>query len=459
MDNVREQVIQKARSTILARSMINKGDRVIAGLSGGADSVCLLRVLQLLENELGFTLEAVHVDHRLRGEESDRDRDFCDKLCHELGIPIKICRVNVSEYSEKNGLSTEEAARILRYKAFETAFDGSIPRKTATAHNMGDNAETVLFNIARGTGMKGVGGIPYVRDNIIRPLLDVTRAEIEGFLTAEGLAYVTDSTNLTDNYSRNRIRHRVIPELESVNSGFVRNVSRLSQSAEEDEDYFDSLLSGIDPCKLPRYHPAVRKRFIRRLLREKGAECSYERLCAIDKMVVSGKGRLCLQGSLFAAVKDGKLEVEEINCTAMPDFSRKINFFTDRVMNLENFDKTVIISGVNDDFFHNNEIVNRNLTYDVVNCGKIQGDVVLRNKHDGDKIVLAGRDFSTKLKKLYNSLKLPEESRRTALVMEDEGGLIWSEYGGVSQRVKACAGDSREDIFKITVRRFENDGK
>ncbi|MCM1525212.1 MAG: tRNA lysidine(34) synthetase TilS [Ruminococcus sp.] len=460
MDDIRKKITKRVREAILSHNMIQRGDTVIAALSGGADSVCLLHVLGSLKSEMDFELAAVHVNHGLRGEESDRDSLFCERLCQSRNIPITVCFVDVAGYVRKTGKSTEEAARILRYNALNGAFTDWGSRVIATAHNMDDNAETVLFNMTRGSGTRGIRGIPYVRDNIIRPLLGVARAEIEEYLRAEGADYVTDSTNLTDDYSRNRIRHRVVPELEAVNSGFSVNVSRLSRSAAEDEDYFDRLLDSLDPSELSGYHSAVRKRYIRRLLQEKGAECSYDRLCAIDRLVKSGKsGRICLHGSLFAVTRNGSLAVEEIKRSVSQVISRSVKFGADELISIDEFDKTVIISGDYCDFFNDNNIINENLTYDAVNCGKIQGDVVLRNKRDGDKIVLAGRDFSTKLKKLYNSLKLPEECRRTALVMEDSLGLIWSEYGGTAQRVRVTENDDKKDIYKITVRRSENDGK
>ena len=144
-------VSDKVRETITRRCMIQKGDTVTAGLSGGADSVCLVTVLHGLSHEMGFTLRAVHVNHCLRGEESDRDQHFCEELCKRLDIPLEVCRVDVTGFAKESGRSTEEAARILRYGAFDKVSCGG---KTATAHNKNDNAETVLFNIVRGSGLK-----------------------------------------------------------------------------------------------------------------------------------------------------------------------------------------------------------------------------------------------------------------------------------------------------------------
>ncbi|MDE7293582.1 MAG: tRNA lysidine(34) synthetase TilS, partial [Oscillospiraceae bacterium] len=203
-----QMVENNAAAALHGHNMLKGHGHVVAALSGGADSVCLLLVLKKLRERLNFALSAVHINHNLRGEESDRDRDFCLRLCEREGIPIRVYSVNAAEYAEKKGYSTEEAARILRYDCFEKESERLSGALIATAHNMGDNTETVLFNLTRGTGVRGLGGIPYKRDNIIRPLLDVSREEIEKYLEAHGQDFVTDSTNLTDDYTRNRIRHR-----------------------------------------------------------------------------------------------------------------------------------------------------------------------------------------------------------------------------------------------------------
>ena len=296
-------VSDKVRETITRRCMIQKGDTVTAGLSGGADSVCLVTVLHELSHEMDFTLRAVHVNHCLRGEESDRDQHFCEELCKSLDIPLEVCRVDVTGFARESGRSTEEAARILRYGAFDKASCGG---KTATAHNKNDNAETVLFNIVRGTGLKGLGGIPYVRGNIIRPLLDVSRSEIEEYLAQMGQGFVTDSTNLTEDYSRNKLRRRIIPQLEEINADVTDALCRLSLSAEEDESFLSQLTDDIDPRRLCGYAPSLRKRYIRRLLSENNIPVSRDRIEEIDAAVISGrKTRFDLSRDIFA-VTDGK---------------------------------------------------------------------------------------------------------------------------------------------------------
>ena len=211
----------KVLSTIKANEMIKQGDRVIVGLSGGADSVALLCVLLELKDELGITLSAVHINHCLRGAESDSDELFCQKLCAEKEIDFTAHRIDVKSYCEQNKIGTEEGARALRYSIFEAADPTA---KIATAHTLSDNVETVIMNLARGSALDGLCGIPPVRGRIIRPIIDCSRSDVEAFLAKLGQSYVTDSTNLTDDYSRNRVRHNVIPILKQLNPELERSV-------------------------------------------------------------------------------------------------------------------------------------------------------------------------------------------------------------------------------------------
>lgn len=442
------------RETVSRYDMIPRGSRVIACLSGGADSVCLLRVLNMLRNELDFSLYAVHVNHCLRGEESDRDMRFCEELCKGLDIPLSVYHVDVKGYCEEKGTSTEEGARILRYGAFDEESQKLGGALIATAHNKGDNCETVIFNLARGTGIRGLRGIPPIRDSIIRPLLGVTRAEIEDFLTSLGQGFVTDSTNLTEEYSRNVIRHRVVPVLEGINVNFCVAVSRLSESAAEDEEYFEKLLETIPHNEIFGYPPSVRKRFIRKMLSEKKIECSYERLSILDGMMVSGKNvKYQLKGDVFAVFSGGVMEIKTLQSYDKIPFEKQLDLLQNDEIVIPEFDKTVIIRSFCNDIFQNGTNIQKKLTNRLVSCDKIQGVVTLRNKRDGDCIRFHKRDFTTKLKKHFNALKLSETERDAALVLEDEMGVFWCEYGGAAERVYPENTVCAENIFEISVRK------
>lgn len=232
--------MKKVIDFIRRYDMIITGDKVIAGISGGADSVCLFFVLLELKKEIGIELIAVHVNHGLRGEAADRDEEFVRNLCREYQVPLEVFAVNVESIAKKRKQSLEEAGRIVRREAFETTCRKYGGTKIALAHHQNDNAETLLMNLARGTGLKGLGGIRPVNGKFIRPLLCLSRGEIEAFLAEKNQEFCTDATNADTEYTRNRLRHLVIPVLEQqVNSQAVRHMNETMEYMREIQDYME----------------------------------------------------------------------------------------------------------------------------------------------------------------------------------------------------------------------------
>ncbi len=223
--------------------MVAPGDRVLVGVSGGADSLCLLLMLSELRKEMDFSVEVIHVEHGIRGEESVRDAKFVEEFCKTIGVSYQIQSVDVPVYAAEEGLGLEEAARSLRYKVFETlALEKGA--KVALAHHQEDNAETVLFQMARGSSLAGLCGMQPVREDengvcYIRPLLFFHREEIENFLKAYDLDWRVDSTNTDLEYSRNFIRAQVIPDLMKINAQAVEHVNQSAAHLSEIKDFLD----------------------------------------------------------------------------------------------------------------------------------------------------------------------------------------------------------------------------
>ena len=213
-------MVEQVKQTIAAYDMLRSGEPVLVALSGGADSVALLHALRAL----GYPVQAFHLNHCLRGAESDRDEAFCRALCVRLGVELTVERVDVAAAAREQGNGVEETARRMRYARLQDAAQGM---KIATAHTADDNLETVLFHLVRGTGPKGLAGIPPVRGRIIRPMLRVERMQIEEYLASIGQDYVTDSTNADDAYTRNRIRHTVVPALREIQPSAAQAAARL----------------------------------------------------------------------------------------------------------------------------------------------------------------------------------------------------------------------------------------
>ena len=239
--NADKTVIETVRELIKKQNMIEKGDRVLVAVSGGADSVCLLSILNFLAEELEITVFAAHLNHMLRGEEADSDEEYVNKLCKKMKIKLFAKRVDVKKVREDEGLTLEEAGRKARYDFFNEIKEKEKITKIATAHNRNDRAETVLMRIIRGTGLDGIRGIEYKRqDGVIRPLLDTDREDIEKYLGEQSIDYCTDRTNKDNDYTRNRVRNELIPYLkEKFNPSVVDSLIRFSDISGEDADFIN----------------------------------------------------------------------------------------------------------------------------------------------------------------------------------------------------------------------------
>lgn len=301
----------KITETINRYNMLDNGGNVIVGVSGGADSVALLHCLNSIKSETGISLYACHINHNLRGEESLRDENFVRRLCENLDIPLTVFSIDVKEGLEKHE-SLEERARKLRYSCFEKLCEEK-QAKLATAHTASDNAETVFLNILRGTGTKGLSGIPPVRGNIIRPLIRCTREEIEEYCTVNGLSYITDSSNLSDDYTRNRIRHHLIPLLKDFNPSLFTAVSRMTSAVYDDNIYLERIATeakekaktenGFLCSELLELDRAVLCRVISSILSENGVEPSTLRINQCLEIIRDKKGKVNLCRNKFALVR------------------------------------------------------------------------------------------------------------------------------------------------------------
>ena len=427
---------EKVYELIKAENMLESGDCAVCGLSGGADSVCLLLSLLSLRDKLGISVEAVHVNHCLRGAESDRDEDFCRELCKAQNVPFNAVSCDVKTYAAENGLSTEEAARELRYGIFAGYSAG---KKLATAHNADDNLETVILNRTRGSALKGLAGIPAKRGNIIRPLLGVSRQEIESYLAQIGQCYVTDSTNLSDDYTRNKIRHRIVPLLKELNSSVTSTSVRSISALREENSYIESETDKAEKkCRIGErfgglvgFPAVVRKRCIARLLAESDIPYSSARLNELDDITVKG-GKSNLSGDIYYTSDGNSCGLERIaRATETQELCSELvigvnSLFPDRELYCE---------VIECDELKKFETVHSLLTYDVIDYDKIIGRAFVRNRRNGDRIRLAGRDFTSSVKKLLNE-KIPAQHRSKLYFIEDEDGTIYAERLGIADRVK-----------------------
>ena len=387
------------------QQMLQAGDRVICAVSGGADSVALLFAMYLLRQQLGIQVEAAHFNHHLRGDESDRDEAFVRSFCQDYDIPLHVGGEMV--VAGKKGL--EAAARDARY-----AFLKSLPGKIATAHTADDNAETVLMHLIRGTGLQGLGGIRPMQGQLIRPMLRITRQEVLTFLEQWNLPHVEDSSNGSDAFLRNRIRHHVMPLLYQENPRLAENLSRMAMGLGEDAAYLASLaeretLPDVD--QLQSLPPSLRSRMLAQFLRRSGiAEPEQTHIDLVQGLLQSKKPSAwaCLPGGVVIRREYNRLTAQ------MPQpLLQEIRLTCPGKVNLP---------GLQIRCEPAQALVNTATSFTV--CPK--GALYLRSRRTGDTIRLPGGSKS--LKKLMIDRKIPATDRDSIPVLCDDGGIlgVWS---------------------------------
>lgn len=409
--------------------MLNIGERVVVGLSGGSDSVALLFVLK----NLGFEIFAVHINHGLRGEESLRDENMCAKLCKKLNIHLEIYNINVKEFAAKSKLSIEEAGRNVRYNCFNEVLKKQNANKIAVAHNYNDNVETMLMNFFRGSGTNGMKGVSPTRGRVIRPLIECTKEEIDEFCKENSLEYVVDSSNLETNYMRNKIRLELLPYLKKeINPSIEESIMRFANLSQLDNDYIDNQAyiiyeniakisddkSNIDIERFNLNHKAVKQRIIRMAYEDVAQTLKNFGLkhCeAVLELVEKGEtgksinlpDNVVAEISYKTLIIRKKAEVISTNIKLYKDCFLKIgetSYFISLSLNKnfkkENYINTCFIS----------------LNYDTM----IGGELFIRHRETGDRLYK-----SKKLKDYFIDNKIPREKRDKMLVISDENSNIF----------------------------------
>ena len=436
---------------------------IIATVSGGADSVSLLAALSELRGKYGFTVVAAHFNHRLRGEESDRDEQFVRNLCASEQLTLYIGSADVGHYARENHLSVEDAARRLRYDFFEETAKKAGAVRIATAHTADDNTETVIFNLTRGAGLNGLGGIPPVRGKIIRPMLTVTRGDVLSFLSERSLSFVTDSSNASEQYSRNLIRRRVIPVLKDLNPRLAQNVTATAARLREDELYLAGLAAdfishhthhcangatSLNAGAIAALPGPVAVRAVRLLA---GVSLSSEHINAVLELIRSGRasGRIDLpsvtvtreyEQILFTPAKQPGSPVSPpgFQSIGLSDGERKL---------LPELGLAVSCKKRTCD-----EKINKSFTTFLFKFDNICGNIVIRPRETGDNIELFGRNVTKSLKKLFIEERIPLQKRPLVPVVADAQGVL-GVYGlGFDKRMACRPGETAlEIIFEKSV--------
>ncbi len=418
-------MVTKILKTIEENNMLLRGERVLCALSGGADSSALLDVLVKNSERLGITVCAAHLNHMLRGEDAMNDEAFVQEKCASYGIPIICERADVAAKAKELGQSVELAARNIRYDFLRRAKKEFGAAKIATAHNANDNLETVLFNISRGGGIDGICGIPPVRDDIIRPIIEVSREEIESYISKNNIGFCEDKTNADTVYSRNKIRHQAVPVLVEINPRAVQNAARSSKILRAEAQFLEEAarnaaeeiaLSSISCRRQDLFciHNALFARvceiFAKRAL---GVSEYTLEFCHISDIRQLCEGRfpsksidlpegLCVRCEYENVVFEKKTETIELLPIKLAEGDFNYGEHTVSVKKEEKVGK-----------------INNSVNTFIIACDRIQGDLVIRSRQEGDEIKTVKRPNKS-LKKIFIEKRIPKNFRNEIPVIADD---------------------------------------
>lgn len=423
---------------------------VVVGFSGGADSTALCH--WLLDRVDPRRLVLAHVNHQLRGEESQRDEAAAQAFAESRGLRFALLREDVAALARREGLGLEECGRQVRYRFFHSLAPGEEDR-ILTAHHAGDNAETVLMRLCRGTSLPGLLGIPARRGKVLRPFLKVTRREIEAYCRAQGLAYVTDSSNLSGEYARNRLRLEVVPVLEELYPGFLQAVSRMTDTLAQDQDCLESqardllerarLPWGLDRQVLAAAHPALSSRALL-LYWEEGQAGSLEK-CHLDALgrCLRRGGETDLPGGVRAQCSQGVFSLE--GAQRVRPFSVEAGLGETplpcgKVLVLQARERAAEDAGPK---IHNLLFKNA-LDYDI-----ITGNLKARSRQAGDRFSPAGRHVSKSLKGLFQENRVPLSQRDRTVLLEWQGRLVFCEGVGPAEGFQVTGRTKRLLVVEI----------
>ena len=422
---------------------------VLIGLSGGADSVMLLCfLLEYRKREgLDFPIVAVHINHGIRGEEADRDERFCRELCEGLEVDFIARKYDVPAIAKSHNLGIEEAARYIRYSTFDTIIQGRNDISAiAVAHNRSDNAETVLFNILRGSGSKGAGGIRPVRDNIVRPLINVGKEAIVAALNSSGVPYVTDSTNLSSDYTRNYIRREIIPKLNKITEDPEKMLARFADNMRSDDDFITSVAekflnerAEVTNKDLKSLHYSVFVRVLAIMSARKSGSISSRIASDIYTLLDKDNFSYSLIGRGTFICERGICSVSG-NSGALTDYCFEVK---EGITILEPFNAEFRLSKKKLEKTYLNVYkiaIQANLSSAI-----ISGSLYLRPKKDGDTVFYGG--MTHKLKKLFSDRKIPASKRKLLPILCDDRGVVWVPGFGV--RDDNVPKEKREELYAV----------
>ena len=452
-------MLEKVRKYIEFHLMLEVGDKVVMGVSGGADSVCLFLLLQELREEYDLTLFVVHVHHGIRGVEADEDAEYVKLLCERYGVPFYLFKENIPKLARENGMSEEEAGRKYRYECFYQVMEQTGANKLATAHHMDDQAETVLFHLVRGTKLSGMTGISPINDKIIRPLLSCQKKEIISWLLERKFTWREDETNKDNHYTRNKLRNQVIPVLGEINEQAVSHIADFATYMTEYEKFFQKAVQKYmdeyvileeesKQCKVNRIHLRQQERILAEavlyemLVFACGAkkDISKEHVEALYSQLYNQSGRkIMLPYQTEAEISYENLVIrkcfertepnvweQNIPVKALIESKEELHFalpyggnLTVRILNmveLEEEQREEILNAV---------LNSKNNYTKLFDCDTIRDTLHVRTPDSEDYFIMNDRGNRKKLSRYFIDSKVPLEERKYKIVVANGHEILW----------------------------------
>lgn len=453
---------------IKEKNIVKSGDKILVGLSGGPDSVCMLNLLCSIRDEEKIEVAAAHINHMLRGEEADKDEEYSKRLCESLGVRFFSKRIDINKYALETGKSSELAGREVRYDFFNEIINKINFNKIATAHNANDQAETILMRIMRGTGLEGLGGIPVEREGkYIRPILFMKREEVEQYCKENNLNPHIDATNLERIYSRNKVRLDILPYMKNnFNPNIVETINRMALLLQDDNEFIEGEVSKAykDNCfekengiviskNLFNIHSAIVTRVIRKaLFKINKSNYDMEMKNIEDIIELSNLGtnkRVDLPKDIYAENVYGDIIIRKKEYIKNKLSNELTLNKKDILHNEVIFDEYIINFDVvnNKDIKQENDEVVKNFDYDKIN------NVTIRYRKDGDRITPLGMKGSKKLKDIFIDMKIPKEKRDEIPLIQFNDDISW--IVGIKMSDKFKITKETKHILKVSVKRKE----
>lgn len=472
-------LLQQVLNTIIKNKLIDYGEGIVVGISGGYDSVCLLHILYSISSELNIKIFPVHINHMLRGDESLRDENFVREFCSSLGLEAYVKKIDIAQKAKDYKVSIEEAGRDARYEEFQKVAIANGASKIAVAHSKNDQVETILMRIFRGTGLEGLRGMEYQRDNIIRPLLDTDRSQIEKYVNENGLKAIIDSSNLHTDYLRNRVRLNVIPEINS-SMGFdiTENILRLSKIVVTDDDflrynselyykkaiiYKGDFYVEMDCQVLLHMHQAMRSRVLRNAISDVCNTLNGIGLVHIDSIIsLLEKGqtgaRVDLPQGINVVKSYTSLIIKKQQEIKSENFEYVLNLPSNTFLSLDTKVKEVDAVLKTETFYFEqrkdrDEFIKRseNVYTKFIDLQKVKqknADIIIRNRRNGDIFKPKNSIGTKKLKEYFIDNKIPRENRDRIPLIAIGKEIIWIVGNKISDNYKVT--ENTNSVLRIT---------